>query len=59
MTKTEARLVLSAFLAKTVKGTGDDALEKEAFLTLACGALDDLSSIASSLERLVELRRMS
>lgn len=59
MDRIEAKLVLSAMLADEAK-TRDDAKEKEAFLTLACVALDDISSIARSLEKLasdVELYR--
>ncbi len=58
MSRDEARLTLSAMLAKSAKGTDDDALEKEAFLTLACAALDDLSSIARSLEEFVSRGRV-
>lgn len=52
MTRTEAKLVLS----KSLLGDNDPGpAEREAVMTLACGGLDDLDSIARSLARLTEL----
>lgn len=52
MTRDHAKLILSRMLIKDAENAEQEREEKEAVATLACGALDDLSSVARSLEKL-------